>query len=398
MLISILSCLCSELGRPHLEVSRESILTLKELNYSWTKIARMLNISRHTLYRRLQEYGIETGTYTDLSDAELDELLKGIKSEHPNIGEVMLQGQLLHIGVKIPRARLRSAIHRIDHARTVCRRSTTIRRRVYTAPHPNAIWHVDGNHKMIRWRLVVHGGVDGFSRCIVYMKCSNNNCASTVFDAFLGALQAYGLPSRVRSDHGGENIDIWRYMLDMYNDATCVLTGKSTHNERIERMWRDVTRCVSSSFIDTFNDLESENMLDPLNEVDIFCLHFVFVPRINKHLADFQGSWNCHPLSTEGNMSPRQLFVEGLSQMDNASIQQADSGSTTVPPALPPEDPDAVCVPSNKFIPCSQLSAELISSINPMSECVDFGKEFYSRAVQLVGHHLESGCNNCQLE
>ena len=310
-----------EIGRPRLDVSKERILSLRRLNYSWTKIARMLNISRHTLYRRLPEYGISTETYTNISDSELDELLKDIKSEHHNIGEVILQGKLLHIGIKVPRVKLRASIHRIDHANTVSRRSTTINRRVYTAPHPNAVWHIDGNHKMIRWRLVIHGGVDGFSRCIVYMKCTNNNYASTVLDAFLEGILAYGTPVRVRSDHGGENIDVWRHMLSLYNNSACVVTGKSTHNERIERMWRDVTRCVSNSFIDTFTALEAEYMLDPLNEVDIFCLHFVFIPRINKHLTEFQGSWNYHPLSTEGNMSPLQLLVEGLSQTESLPIQ-----------------------------------------------------------------------------
>lgn len=352
----------------------------------------MLNISRPTLYRRLAEYGINTDTFTDLTEPELDELLKGIKAMHPNIGEVMLQGQLLHIDVKVSRAKLRSAIHRIDHANTVSRRSTTIHRRVYSAPYPNAVWHIDGNHKMIRWRLVIHGGVDGFSRCVVYAKCANNNCASTVLDAFLEGILAYGTPTRVRSDHGGENIDVWRHMLSIYNNPTCIVTGKSTHNERIERMWRDVTRCVSSSFIDIFNALEAEDVLDPLNEIDLFSLHFVFIPRVNKHLADFQGSWNHHPLSTEGNMSPLQLFVEGLSQSEDIP-QQSSPGSS-----LPYEEPDSVQVPSNKFVPCSQLYTELNTSVDPMAPCNDFGKELYHKVVRMVGRHLQGNCNNCKLE
>ena len=28
------------------------------------------------------------------------------------------------------------------------------------------IWHIDGNHKLIRWRFVVHRGIDGYSRMI----------------------------------------------------------------------------------------------------------------------------------------------------------------------------------------------------------------------------------------
>ena len=67
----------SELGRPRLDISKECILSLRQLNYSWTKIARMLDISHHTLYRRLQEYGINTETFTDISESELDKLLKG---------------------------------------------------------------------------------------------------------------------------------------------------------------------------------------------------------------------------------------------------------------------------------------------------------------------------------
>lgn len=95
------------------------------MNYSWTKIARMLNISRDILYRRLEEYGISTDSFTNISASELDELLIVIKSKHPNIGEVMLQSQLLHIGVKVPRDKLRSSIHRTDHTNTVCRHSST---------------------------------------------------------------------------------------------------------------------------------------------------------------------------------------------------------------------------------------------------------------------------------
>ena len=51
-----------------------------------------------------------------------------------------------------------------------------------------------------RWKLVIHGGVDGFSRIPVYLRCSGNNQASTVLELFKEAVAEYGLPSRVRSD------------------------------------------------------------------------------------------------------------------------------------------------------------------------------------------------------
>ena len=250
---------------------------------------------------------------------------------------------------------------------------------------------------MIRWRLVIHAGVDGFSRCVVYIKCANNNRAETVLGSFLQGLSTFGTPDWVRSDHGGENIDVWRHMLSIHNDPSCVVTGSSTHNERVERLWRDVYRDVSSAFVDTFKALEEEHMLDPLNEVDIFCLHFVFQPRINKCLCDFQGAWNHHALSTEGNMSLYQLFVEG-SCMDRCEDEPQQTNSDLSAPNPPFDVTECVQVPSNKFEPCSHLSTLLLSSVYPLTRCDDFGKSLYYRAVQLIGQHLQTGCSNCQLE
>ena len=80
------------------------------------------------------------------------------------------------------------------------------------------------------------------------------------------------------------------------------------HNERVEGLWRDVHRCIASIFTTTFRSLESNEKLGALNEVDLYCLHYVFLPHINISLLEFQESWNNHALSSEGNKSPLQLF------------------------------------------------------------------------------------------
>ncbi len=46
----------------------------------------------------------------------------------------------------------------------------------------------------------------------------------------------YGLPDQVRSDLGGENTDVWLYMIEQKQSESAVLVGSSTHNQRIERL------------------------------------------------------------------------------------------------------------------------------------------------------------------
>ena len=128
---------------------------------------------------------------------------------------------------------------------------------------------------------------------------------------FISAVHVHGLPERIRTDQGWENVGVWRYMAEQHGTTAAVITGSSTHNERFERLWRDVYRCVASLFYNTFYSLEGENKLDPNNEIDLYCLHYVYLPRINLALQSFIESWNNHPVSTEGNLTPNQLFVMG---------------------------------------------------------------------------------------
>lgn len=95
-----------------------------------------------------------------------------------------------------------------------------------------------GHHKLIRWRLVTHAGIDGFSRLIVFMHCSDNNRASTVYEHFLEATTMHGLPSRVRTDQGRENMMVARHMLEHRGlHRGSIITGSSIHNQRIERLY-----------------------------------------------------------------------------------------------------------------------------------------------------------------
>ena len=119
-----------------------------------------------------------------------------------------------------------------------------------------------------------------------------------------------------------------------HGDERAVITGSSTHNERIERLWRDVFRCVVQLFYDTFYSLEDEGVLDPMNEIDIFCLHSVFVPQINKCLHDFTESWNNHKMSSAHNFTPYQMFISGTISQSIARRIASDIAQVHIPSYL----------------------------------------------------------------
>ena len=74
----------------------------------------------------------------------------------------------------------------------------------------------------------MHGGIDGYSRLVVFLKASANNKPATMLASFVEGVDHYGLPSRVRCDKGGENVPIhvrasttraWKRKL--YNRTKC---------------------------------------------------------------------------------------------------------------------------------------------------------------------------------
>ena len=64
-------------------------------------------------------------------------------------------------------------------------------------------------------------------------------------------------------------------------------------------------------FKETLTSLGDQEILDVDNEIDLFCLHEVFVLRINASFNDLVCNWNSHPLTPKNNQTPLQLFCTG---------------------------------------------------------------------------------------
>ena len=256
---------------------------------------------------------------------------------------------------------------------------------------------MDGNHKLIRWRMVIHGGIDGYSRAVVFLRCSNNNEAVTVLEQFLHGTGKFHFPRRIRTDHGTENVEVARCMLRKYNiESNPVITGRSVHNQRIERLWKDVFTYVLQHYHNLFYFLEANNDLDPDNEIHMFALQYVFMPRVNRALDCFIAQWNHHPIRTEGNESPLQLWTAGFYKfaesdyravrdvLDFETVNFNEYGVDDDGPTPQLQTNNHVVVPRSLVELSEEEEAFLHSHIDPLNEDENFGITLYRRSVNIV--------------
>ena len=94
-----------------------------------------------TVRRRLQDFELSTSVcFTPLSDEQLDEVVKDIKRN------------FVQSGYRIQESRVMESLRRVDveGVRMRSLQLKTINRREYKVYGPNALWHIDTNHKLIR--------------------------------------------------------------------------------------------------------------------------------------------------------------------------------------------------------------------------------------------------------
>ena len=263
-------------------------------------------------------------------------------------------GHLRSQGYRIQRDRVAESPRRIDGLGQEIRRHQIIYHRQYHVPRSNHLWHIDGHHKLIAWGIVIHGIIDGFCRTVsdftalssyylftyrkvTGLKASNNNKSSMVLQLFRSAIDTFGVPSRMRGDRGGENIDtatamvmlkgpnrgsfLWGSWVSYYL-IYIVLIGKgsSTRNSRIERLWVEVGSQFARPWKAFFTRLENLHGLQRNNTPHLWLLQHLFLPEINTACVVFQNKWNCHPISNTG------AIGKELSPLDMRFLSDAERG------------------------------------------------------------------------
>ncbi|KAL0572964.1 hypothetical protein V5O48_008995 [Marasmius crinis-equi] len=322
-------------GAPKITMDRDVLAAAVAIGVGPEKLRTLFGCSARTVRRRLLEYGLaEPGDpvcttqrgpdgsktvthYTSgspamsvLSNEQLDRVVYSILEAFPKFGFRMLRGRLMADGHRVPRDRIRESYLRVNGALVNRFGSREVHRQRYHVAGANSLWHHDGQHGLIRYKLVIHCFVDGKSRMVTAIRVHNNNRASSVLNLFLEGVQNHGRPRRVRGDHGTENLRVAEWMEEQHG-VDSYIWGRSVHNTRIERLWYDVTHHFGKKWRDFFSALEVHDGLNPNSPGHIWLLHHLFLFQVDLDAQEWAHSWNVHPmrLTRERDRSPREIFL-----------------------------------------------------------------------------------------
>uniref|UniRef100_A0A3B5MQC0 Integrase core domain-containing protein n=1 Tax=Xiphophorus couchianus TaxID=32473 RepID=A0A3B5MQC0_9TELE len=340
-------------GRPAIHITREQINFLLAQGHTVKRMANIFGCSTSFLYKKSKALGVPIrGRLAAVTDEDLETNIRQLQSLYLKISGIYFRVDDLELNL---------------------------------------------------WGFVVHGGIDGCSRLITYLNCSTDNRASTVLFHFLKATGLYGLPSRVRSDHGGENVQVALVMNLLQGiERRSHLTGESIHNQRIERLWRDVFLHVLEPFYSTFYNLEDSALLDPSNDVHKLSLHIVFLPEIQSRLEQFRKAWSHHSLRTENNKTPTQIWTEQMlanmgansTATNNVFGENSNAPETLEEPLQqhglwPLPTTDAEEVPSVVVEPTqTRLSQQQLQSVNLAVNHISDLKEKYQACCAEIANAL----------
>ena len=140
-------------------------------------------------------------------------------------------------------------------------------------------------------------------------------------------------PERTMAAKTTNDIKAFMERVNCADRGSCV-QGPSTANERIERLWRDAFSKALCSFYNLFLHMEENEILKRDNEIHLFCLQYVFLPRIDAFLQDWKNGWNNRPSRALRGLSPDTTWKLDLEEKVQTRPQLTVALSNAVHPPV----------------------------------------------------------------
>ena len=84
-------------------------------------------------------------------------------------------------------------VRELDPDGVEVRKTHRLRRRQYTCPGPNKVWHADGYDKIKPFGFQIHGCIDGYSRKVLWLYITRSiNLPDNMAAYYLDAVREHG--------------------------------------------------------------------------------------------------------------------------------------------------------------------------------------------------------------
>ena len=259
-------------------------------------------ISYRTLLRRLRKYGLKRrmnrgGHLPQITHEAVRQRIQGMINGPGSAGGYRTVWHSLELeGIRVPRSVVQSLLKELDPEGSENRRRHRLRRRRYVNPGPNFVWHIDGYDKIKPWGFPIHGAIDGYSRCILWLQVTcSNNAPDNIACLYLTAVStAEGCPVELITDLGTENSIVPAIQSYFRGNSDAHRYVSSPRNQRIEGWWSQFCKQRACWWRNFFKELESTGEIDTTSEIKMEALWYSFSVVLQNDLDLVKDHWNTH--------------------------------------------------------------------------------------------------------
>ena len=248
-----------------------------------------INISMPTLRRHLKRLGLfRRKAQSDVLDVAL--FLQEQLNQHGMLhGYKFMHLKCIPSGLVVTQRTVWHLLKILDPEGVQLWQQNRLRRRLYTNPGPNFLWHVDSYDKLKPYGICINGAADGFSHMVMWLHAYTTNSNPRVISGYFTdeVEDRSGTPTQIRADLGTENCSVEQ--MQMFSRSThddefserCYITGSSNHNQRIEQWWRFLRKHHAQYWINVFQDLKDHDQFSgdfiDKNLIQFTCLEIIEV-------------------------------------------------------------------------------------------------------------------------